>query len=128
MLLALGMFGTGAAGSVGYQAYAQTSTVADSTELPSRTNENFWTDDHMDDVEPTLPQGGITEAQAREIITSTHPAVSIRKMELEDEDGALMYSADLSDRTEVMVNALTGEIALDSEESDDRNGRDTDDE
>lgn len=154
MLLALGMFGTGAVGSIGYQAFAQTPPTSNPTETSagvladsvddvdtdqteigvSETAKtlagNSWSDDDADEVgevEPSLPSGGVTEAQARALIMAAHPGVTIMKIELEDEDGVLLYGAEFSDRTEVNVNAATGAVILDPEDADDAKDGETDD-
>jgi uncharacterized membrane protein YkoI len=132
ILLALGMFGTGAVGSIGYQVYAQTSSMSDSAEMSAEyladpVDDDAHEADEVDEVEPALPAGGITEQQARSLIMASHPGVTIMNIELEDENGVLLYGAELSDDTEVNVDAVTGQVTLDPEDADDADDEENDD-
>lgn len=57
----------------------------------------------------------ITEAQARETALAKAPGGSVKTCELEEEKGKLVWSFDITtpgtkDITEVLVNAITGEV------------------
>lgn len=60
-----------------------------------------------------LPAGfvaALTFVQARDIAVSQKPNVAVRKIELETEGTAVVYSVRFVDRGRIDVNALTGEI------------------
>lgn len=62
-----------------------------------------------------LAQAKVTEAKAREIALAKAPKGTIQSSELEEEDGRLIWSVDIStpntkDITEVAVDAKTGAV------------------
>ncbi|GEM_PF-6104496 len=111
-LFAAGMLGVGSVASVGIQAFAQSSPTSTApatiTTQAQDTAENA-TDGQ--DENAVLPAGGISEAQARTAITTQYPSVTIQRIELEDNNGTIVYGAKLSDKTEVTVDAKTGAVA-----------------
>lgn len=100
-LFTASMIGVGGLASIGLQTYAQTSnTQSSATHAPGYRN-------HDNERRVVLPSGGITEAQARTVVTTQYPSLTIRHIRLEDEDGVVVYSVKLSDNTEVNVDAVT---------------------
>lgn len=114
-VLAVSMMTAGGAAAIGAQVFAQTSTTTVSpTSSPVVTTEAQNTNESAKDTQDenvALPVGGITEAQARAAITAKYPSVAIKHIELEDNDGTVVYGAKLADKTEVSVDAKTGAVA-----------------
>lgn len=135
LLLALGMFGTGAVGSIGYQVFAQTSpasypaaisteAIADQVdEVDSNLAEPLGgdgdgemdDDTETNDVQPILPSGGISAAQAQVIAEKAYTGNgSVTKTELEDEDGVVVYGFEFTEsdgnEVDVKINAQTGAV------------------
>ncbi len=126
-LFAAGLMATGGVASIGMQAFAQSGTPTTSTAITSQsTAQNpADTDKETQDDNAILPAGGISETQARAAIATQYPNVTIRHIELEDNDGTVVYGAKLSDNTEVTVDAKTGVVtqeAADQEGIEHQNG------
>lgn len=154
MLLALGMLGTGAVASIGFQAFAQTSPTASPTEVTAdilsdqadETNSvlaepaggdgdgEMNDDNEANEVQPLLPSGGVSEAQARAIAEKAYTGNgTVTQIELEDEDGVVVYGVEFTEsdgnEVDVKINAQTGAVVttendrtdseVDEEESDD---------
>ncbi len=98
-LLVAGALATGGVISIGAQTFAQTSPT---TTAPAAVTETQDLQDN--DANVVLPTGGISEAQARAVITAQYPSLTIQSIRLEDENGTVVYGAKLSDGTEVTVN------------------------
>lgn len=107
-LFAAGLMSTGAIASIGIQSFAQSPSETSTTSAHHR-----WFTDN-DNV--TLPAGGISEAQASEAITTQYPNLTITHIRLEDENNTVVYSAKLSDGTEVIVDVMNGAVSLESED------------
>lgn len=112
-LLLAGALATGGVASIGMQAFAQTSTASNTqatiTNPAQDTAETGGKD--AKDENAVLPTGGISETQARAAITVKYPGVAIQHIELEDNNGTVVYGAKLADKTEVTVDATTGVVA-----------------
>ena len=112
-LFTVGILGIGGVASVGVQVFAQTSTP---TASPVVTTQAADSKDAVGDAKDTkdenvaLPVGGISETQARALISAKFPGVAIKRIELENNNGAVVYGAKLSDKTEVTVDAKTGVV------------------
>ncbi len=120
LLTGLGL-AVGTAGAVGISVFAQ---QAPATTSPVQATQTTTTpaqavidpqdsNDKQDapDANVALPAGGISETQARAAIATAYPSVTIQRIELEDNNGAIVYGAKLSDKTEVTVDAKTGAVA-----------------
>ncbi|MCP5522621.1 MAG: PepSY domain-containing protein [Verrucomicrobiales bacterium] len=75
----------------------------------------FTTTGCKSDQATLLRQAKITEPQARQLALERVPGGTIREAELEEEDGRLVWSMDIAspgtkDLTEILVDALTGEV------------------
>ena len=108
-LFAAGLISTGAIASIGLQAFAQTPNA---TSAPS--SYLAWFEDDDDNV--VLPDGGISETQATDAVTSTYPNLTIKHVHLVNENGGVVYSVKLSDGTEAIVDAVTGAVSLETNE------------
>lgn len=118
LLTGLGLV-VGTAGAIGVQAFAQQTTPTQTpptqtvpttqaqTQGPSEQNDG-------PDKSVTLPAGGVTEAQARVAIQTAYPNSIINRIELEDNNGSIVYGAKLADKTEVTVDAKTGVVATEA--------------
>ena len=101
-LFTASMIGVGGLASIGLQTYAQTPNTQSSA-AHAQGYQN-----HSNERRVMLPSGGITEAQARAVVTTQYPSLTIRHIRLEDEGGVVVYSVKLSDNAEVNVDAVTG--------------------
>ena len=148
MLLALGMFGTGAVGSIGYQVFAQTEPINDpttvSTEVladpmdemdtslvdPVGGDDDGEMDDDNEDSSSLALQATLTEQEVRTIAQDAYAGNgTITQVELEDEDGVIVYGVEFTEsdgnEVDVKINAKTGTVVkieddrTDSEEDDD---------
>jgi hypothetical protein len=110
-LLVAGMMATGGIASIGLQTFAQ-SNPASNTPVVTTPQAQDIADNGKDgqDENVVLPTGGISEAQARTAITAQYPNVAIQHIELEDNNGTIVYGAKLADKTEVIVDAKTGVV------------------
>lgn len=121
-----GVLAVGGVASIGAQTYAQ--TTGTTSVSPSNMMSKLWhhgMDNDADD-NVVLPQGGITEAQARSAITTAYPALTIKHVELEDDNGTVVYGAKLSDGSEVMVDVHTSAVTVEAPDQEDKEhqGRD----
>ena len=120
LLTGLGL-AVGTAGAVSISVFAQ---QAPATTSPVQTSQTTTTpaqaaadpqdsNDKQDapDANVALPAGGITEAQARAAILAAFPSLTVQRIELEDNDGTIVYGVKLSDKTEVTVDAKTSVVA-----------------
>ncbi len=105
-LFAAGLMATGGVASVGMQAFAQTSSTSSAPVAVTQAQDT--TDNEANVV---LPTGGITEAQARAAIMAKYPGVTIKQIELDNKNGSIVYGAELSDKSEVIVDAKTSAIS-----------------
>lgn len=113
-VLAVSMMTAGGAAAIGAQVFAQTSTPTTSPVVTTQTQDvkDVGSDPKdSQDENVALPSGGITEAQARAAIAAKYPNVAIKHIELEDENGVVIYGVKLADKTEVTVDAKTGAVA-----------------
>ena len=55
-------------------------------------------------------QATITEQQARATVLAANPGATVVEVELDDEDGTVVYDVELSNGVDVEVNAQTGAI------------------
>ena len=108
-LFAAGLISTGAIASIGLQAFAQTPNAT-----TAQSSHQAWFGGDDDNI--ALPEGGISETQATDAVTATYPTLTIKHIHLENENGGIVYSAKLSDGTEVIVDAITGAVSLETEE------------
>ncbi len=117
-LFAAGLMATGGVASIGMQAFAQTSTASNTpvaiTTQAQDTADTADTGKEAQDENVSLPAGGITETQARAAIGAKYPGVAIQRIELEDNNGTIVYGAKLADKTEVTVDAKTGVVAVEA--------------
>ncbi len=126
-LLALGMFGVGSIASVGLQAFAQTPTAPGTPPVVSTDQQDTVDNGKGDAKDPkaTLPVGGISEAQARAAITAKYPTLTIKDIGLEDKNGTIVYSAELSDKTDISVDAKTGVVSQETTDGSEVDGAET---
>jgi hypothetical protein len=126
-LLALGMFGVGSVASVGLQASAQTpaTPVAPTTVSADIQDGPDGGQNDAPDQKAVLPVGGISETQARAAITAKYPGLTIKDIGLEDKNGSVVYSAELSDKTDVIVDAKTGVVSVEASDSTEVESTDT---
>jgi HSP20 family molecular chaperone IbpA len=121
-LFAAGLMATGGVASIGMQAFAQTPT-APNTPAAITTQAQDTTDNGKDgqDENAVLPAGGISEAQARAAITAKYPGMTIKDIELEVKNGTVVYGAELSDKTDVLVDAKTGVVSQEAPDANEAN-------
>ena len=106
-----GMLAFGSIAAVGLQVFAETphasttSTVGGASAQDKADNDKGGQDENV-----ALPAGGISEAQARAAIAAAYPNIAIQRIELESNNGTVVYGAKLVDKTEVTVNAITGAV------------------
>ncbi len=137
-MLALGLLAVSALGGTAYQVSAQSISNQNSPAIvqkvasvdveQSDVNENdSETNDGNDTVSPgVLAQVKISESQARQIALTANPATTIKTIVVGDEDGKAIYEIDLSNNTEVKVDAVNGSILKADNESDENDGNTVD--
>ena len=121
-----GVLALGGVASVGIQTFAQSTSSSSSapTSIIGKVMNPVAVADKEEDDNVALPARGISEAAARAAVMLKYPALTIKHIRLENNEGAIGYSAQLSDGSEVVVNVLTGAVALepaDNETSDGKN-------
>ena len=130
-MFVLGALLLGASGSIATQAFAQTPTPVQPTVMVStQSNQDIEQKDSQgNDVETNddnevvsanvLAQVKITEAQARQIVLSANPNTTIKTIVVGDEDGKAVYEIELSNNTEVKIDAVNGSaLKADKEDND----------
>ncbi len=134
-MLVLGALLIGAGGSIAVQTFAQTSSpVQPITVVSNQTNQttnqkdskgnDMEENDDQDDSVPAnvLAQVKISETQARQIMLSANPGTNIKTIVVGDEDGKAIYEVELSNNTEVKIDAVNGSILkADKEDMDGEN-------
>jgi uncharacterized membrane protein YkoI len=128
-MFVLGALLLGAGGSIAVQTFAQTATpVQPSAVVSNQTvdqkdaqgNDMETNDDNNDVVSASvLAQVKISESQARQIVLSANQNTTIKTIVVGDEDGKAIYEVELSNNTEVKIDAVNGSILkADKEEMD----------
>lgn len=127
-LLVTGMMVTGGVASVGIQAFAQSSPTS-SAPAAITTQAQDTADNGKDgqDENTVLPTGGISETQARAAITAKYPGLTIKDIELKVKNGAVVYGTELSDKSDVLVDAKTGVVSQEALDAHETNGTDVND-
>ena len=121
LLAGLGL-AVGTAGALGISVFAQQlpatttppvqtmQTTTTPTQTATETQDSNGSQD-APDANITLPTRGISEAQARAAISTAFPNITIKRIELEDNNGTIVYGAKLSDGSEVTVDVKTSSVA-----------------
>lgn len=78
-----------------------------------KDNDKETNDDH-NEKQVVLPAGGLTQQQAQTIALEGKTWVTVIDSELDMEDGVAVYEFELSDNTEVNINATNGSIIPES--------------
>jgi uncharacterized membrane protein YkoI len=119
-MLALGFLAISALGGTAYQVSAQSNNNQNSAPVIQKTVEAEANDDN-DAVSPSvLAQVKISESQARQIALTANPTTTIKTIVVGDEDGKAIYEIDLSNNTEVKIDAVNGSILKADNESDEQ--------
>lgn len=123
-LLVLGLMVLGAIGGTVYQVSAQSFNNQNTASVA----QNGESDTEIEDVVSAdlLAQVKITETQARQITLAANPNVGIKTVQIGDENGKVIYEIELSNNTEIKIDAVNGSI-LKADVEDDEEGIDTDD-
>lgn len=120
-MFVLGALLLGAGGSIAVQTFAQTPTAQPTAVVSNQTDQtidqkdaqgnDMETNDDNDVVSVSvLAQVKITEAQARQIVLNTNPNTTIKTIVVGDEDGKAIYEVELSNNTEVKIDAVNGSV------------------
>lgn len=81
-------------------------------------------DGEADDAPVSLPTGGISADQATAAALAAFPGTSAVSVDLDDENGTIVYSVELGDGREVKVDAADGTvIASESADKDEQGGQ-----
>ncbi len=117
-MFALGALLLGAGGSIAVQTFAQTpelvqrSAVVSNQTIDQKDDQgnDVESNNDQEDVVPAsiLAQVKITETQARQIALSANPGTTIKTIVIGDEDGKAIYEVELSNNTEVKIDAVNG--------------------
>lgn len=111
-----GVLALGGVASVGIQTFAQSTSPSSSapTSIVGKVMNPVAVADKEEDDNVALPARGISEAAARAVVMLKYPALTIKHIRLENNEGTIGYSAQLSDGSEVIVNALTSAVIVDA--------------
>ena len=96
---------------VGDQNESDTGTeVEDSAEAPGTEAQDTAGSDNETDQSALQAQAKITVEQAQQAALTANPGGTILKTDLDDENGALVYSVEFTGGLEVKVDAMTGSV------------------
>jgi hypothetical protein len=96
---------------VGNQDEADTcSEVDESAEAPGSETEDAAGADTETDQTVLQAQAQVTVDQAQQAALAANPGATILKTDLDDENGALVYSVEFTGSIEVKVDAMTGTV------------------